>query len=196
MRRARGWAILARMNPIAELHRRLDNLLRPGTIYAVDASQARCRVKSGELLTDWLPYFVHRAGSRRDVEHPTTGEQCLVLSPSGEMAAGLVLVGINADQFPAPHSNPALHSSHFSDGAWFGYDEGAHRMRFVNGPTEISADRTAISLVSNGSSIVINESGIFFNGLQVAHGGVNIGNTHKHPITGGSSAPGPTGGPQ
>mgnify|MGYP002633640262 CR=1 FL=1 len=55
---------------------------------------------------------------------------------------------------------------------------------------------TADTLVTAVSSIVINESGIFFNGLQVAHGGVNIGNTHKHPITGGSSAPGPTGGPQ
>lgn len=183
------------MNPIAEIRRRLDNLIRLGTVYAVDAANVRCRVKTGELLTDWLPYFVRRAGTRRDSEHPSNNEQAVVFSPSGEMGAGFVLIGLNSDAFPSPDADPNMHSSHFADGTWFGYDEGASRMRLVNGPTQISADRGAISLVSNGSSIVINESGIFFNAAQVAHGGVNVGNTHKHPITGGSSAPGPTGVP-
>ena len=184
------------MNPIAELRRRLDNLIRPGTVYAVDPASVRCRIKSGELLTDWLPYFVRRAGSRRDSDHPTLNEQAAVFSPSGELGAGFVLIGLNSDAFPSPNTDPNLHSSHFADGTWFGYDQGEHRMRFVNGPTEISADRTAITLFSNGSSVVINEAGIFFNGMRVAHGGINIGNTHTHPITGGSSAPGPTDGPQ
>lgn len=184
MRRARGWAILARMNPIAELHRRLDNLLRPGTIYAVDASQARCRVKSGELLTDWLPYFVHRAGARRDVDHPTTGEQCLVLSPSGEMAAGLVLVGINSDQYPAPHSNPALHSSHFSDGTVISYNRETHTLTAtlpaggsatINAPAgvHITGDVTITGTVTVSEDVVASGKSL----VHHVHTGVERGNS-------------------
>lgn len=110
------------MNPIADLRRRLDNMIRPGTIYAVDHVKARCRVKSGPLLTDWLRFFVGRAGSVRRNSDPTPGEQCLIFSPSGEMAAGFALVGLNSDQFSTPTDNPDLDSTTYVDGTWMGYD--------------------------------------------------------------------------
>lgn len=116
------------MNPIADLRRRLDNLIRPGTIYAVDHAQARCRVKTGNILTGWLRYFVGRAGNVRRHSAPTLGEQCSIFSPSGEMAAGFVLVGINSDQFPGPSTNPDLDSTTYADGTWVGYDMGGKDM--------------------------------------------------------------------
>ncbi|WOD12787.1 phage baseplate assembly protein V [Pseudomonas sp. NyZ704] len=122
------------MNPIAELRRRLDNMIRLGTVYAVDAANVRCRVKTGELLTDWLPYFVRRAGTRRDSEHPTTKEQAVVFSPSGELGAGVVLIGLNSDEFPSPNADPNVHSSHFSDGTWCGYDQGSKEMTVIMAP--------------------------------------------------------------
>ena len=33
-------------------------------------------------------------------------------------------------------------------------------------------------------------------GTNMTHNGINVGDSHVHPIAGGSSAPGPTGGPQ
>lgn len=168
----------------ADIIRRLDNLLRQGTVYAIDPAKARCRVKSGELLTDWLPFFVHRAGSRRDVEHPTTGEQCLVLSPSGEMAAGLVLVGINSDQFPAPHSNPALHSSHFSDGAVISYNRATHTLTATlpaGGSAAINAPAGVqiIGDVSITGTVTVSED-VVASGISLVnhvHPGVERGNS-------------------
>ncbi|SDS49829.1 phage baseplate assembly protein V [Halopseudomonas litoralis] len=119
------------MNPIADLRRRLDNMIRPGTIYAVDHAQTRCRVKTGDLLTGWLRYFVGRAGSVRRHSAPSLGEQCTVFSPSGEMATGFVLVGINSDQFPAPSVSPSLDSTTYADGTWFGYDMGSKEMTVI-----------------------------------------------------------------
>lgn len=111
------------MDPIAELRRRLDNMIRPGTIYAVDHAKARCRVKTGELLTQWLPWFAHRAGSVRHWSPPSLNEQCMVISPSGELAAGFVLVGINSLEYPAPSSSGTENLTEYADGSWTAYDQ-------------------------------------------------------------------------
>ncbi|MEH6490754.1 phage baseplate assembly protein V [Halopseudomonas sp.] len=180
------------MNPTAELRRRLDNMIRPGTIYALDVENNRCRVKSGELLTDWLRYFVGRAGTARRHSLPTLNEQCVVFSPSGEMGAGFVLVGLNSDEFPGPSTNPALDSTSYADGAWFGYDQGSGDYTVVmtaEGQIHISAP--------GGINITgpVNITGLVTVGDDVVANGVSLVN-HKHGITGGSSAPGPTDVPQ
>lgn len=149
------------MNPIAELRRRLDNMIRLGTVYAVDAANVRCRVKSGELLTDWLPYFVRRAGTRRDAEHPTNKEQAVVFSPSGELGAGFVLIGLNSDDFPSPNADPNMHSSHFADGAWFGYDQGSKEMTVI--------------MTAGGQMILQIPAGIHIQGDVTLTGKINAG---------------------
>lgn len=54
------------MNSIAALACLIENLVHFGTIAEVDEKKARVRVKSGELLTTWLPWQVFRAGADRD----------------------------------------------------------------------------------------------------------------------------------
>jgi len=49
-------------------------------------------------------------------------------------------------------------------------------------------------IVENGMQS-INGGGVNVSGGAVTHNGTNIGDDHVHPINGGSSAPGPTGGP-
>lgn len=105
-----------------ELSRRLENLIRLGTVAAVDHAKALCRVDSGGLLTDWLPWFERRAGQTRTWDPPTVGEQVLVLSPSGEPAGGLVLVGLYRALHPAPDASPDTHVIDFPDGARIAYD--------------------------------------------------------------------------
>ncbi len=106
----------------AEHNRQLANLIRLGTIAAVDHAAPRCRVLSGNLLTAWLPWITPRAGTTRTWSPPTIGEQCLLLCPSGEPGAGVVIVGLYADLHPAPSANPDEHVIEFPDGARLTYN--------------------------------------------------------------------------
>lgn len=107
---------------IAHLSRLIENLIRVGTVHEVDPEQKRCRVNSGGIRTGWLPWFSQRTGTTRDWDPPTIGEQCLILSPSGEVAAGIVLLGIYCNAFDAPSTNPDEHVREYPDGARISYN--------------------------------------------------------------------------
>ncbi len=107
---------------LAHLSRLVENLIRIGTILEVDHAAKRCRVKSGELETQWLAWVNTRAGNTRDWDPPTIGEQCLILSPSGEVAAGIVIMGIYCNTYDAPSTNPDEHVRAYPDGARISYN--------------------------------------------------------------------------
>ncbi|ASJ24315.1 phage baseplate assembly protein V [Laribacter hongkongensis] len=110
------------MDDFADLSRRLESLIRPGTIAGVDLARARVRVTSGGLTTDWLPWFSARAGTTRDWNPPTVGEQCVVLAPSGDPATGFVLVGLFSGAHPAPSHNGDERLRVYPDGARITYN--------------------------------------------------------------------------
>ncbi len=113
---------------ITDLIRRLDNLIRIGTIAAVDHQAARCTVKTGGLTVPNLPWQAQRAGSSRDWDAPTVGEQCILLSPSGEPSQGVVLVGLYSQQRPAPSNSANLRRRTYPDGAVIDYDHATHTL--------------------------------------------------------------------
>ncbi len=82
------------MREMSELSRRVANMILPGVIQEIDHQTALVRVESGEISTNWLPYFQRRAWNTIDWDPPEVGEPCLVLSPGGELAAGFVLTGL------------------------------------------------------------------------------------------------------
>ena len=130
-----------------ELIRRLENIVRAGTVAAVDHARARCRVTSGNLTTDFLPWFVSRAGDVRDWSPPFAGEQCIVLCPGGDMASAVVLVGLNSDAFPAPGDSATLDRREYPDGAHVDYDHAAHALTVVlppGGTADITAPASVI----------------------------------------------------
>lgn len=178
------------MNPIAELRRRLDNMIRPGTIYAVDHVRTRCRVKTGNIITGWLRYFVDRAGSVRRHSAPTLGEQCVVLSPSGEMAAGFVLIGINCDQFLSPSDNPDLNSTTYADGTWIGYDMGSKDLTVImtEGGRIVLEAPAGVKLTGN-----LDIDGKVTSSGDVVAGGISVMN---HKTTGVTPGNGLSGDPQ
>ncbi|OCZ55469.1 baseplate assembly protein [Achromobacter xylosoxidans] len=118
------------MHEIAELFRLISNLIRIGTVFAVDlASQpARVRVASGDLQSNWLPWLELRAGSTTTWNPPTIGEQVLLLCPDGDPAAGVVLMGLNSDAIPAPSASAAEHVTLYPDGARIVYDHQAGQL--------------------------------------------------------------------
>lgn len=60
----------------------------------------------------------------------------------------------------------------------------------------ISFGGATIILTPSGSVSIDAPNGLEITGSGLTHNGVNIGDDHVHPILGGSSAPGPTGGPE
>lgn len=123
---------------IADLQRLLHNLVRVGSIHSVDhaSSPARVRVllssddegEGGQLVTDWRPYFEQRAGTTSTWNPPSVGEQCTVLSPSGDLGACVVLVGLHSTRNPAPSNSPSCCTTQFPDGAVMQYDHAAHAL--------------------------------------------------------------------
>lgn len=113
---------------LADLARRVANMIRTGRVADVDHAGPRVRVQSGDLLTEWLPWQTRRAGNTRTWDPPTIGEQVMILSPSGEPAAGIVIPALYCHDHPAPDASPNTHVIQFPDGAIIGYDHASHAL--------------------------------------------------------------------
>lgn len=149
------------MNPVAEIRRRLDNMIRLGTIAQVDHAKALCRVQSGAILTGWLPFFTRRAGSTNEWAPVSVNEQCAVFSPSGDLAQGVVLVGLYSAANPPCSNNPAVHKTEWANGDYVEHnaETGGYRLK-LTGHVQIDAaslDITCSGAVKiNGATIDLN----------------------------------------
>jgi phage baseplate assembly protein V len=131
---------------IQDLIRRVDNILRPGTISAIDLERGLVRVRlSPTLETAWLGSFEKWAGDPRSWTPPKTGEQVLVLSPGGELKAGYVLRGINSREMPKPSRKSGMHVTTFDDGLELSYD-GASNSLLISKPTGLKLILKATSV--------------------------------------------------
>lgn len=120
---------------ITDLRRRLDNLFRLGTIAEIDYRNAKVRVKSGDILTDWLPWFTCRAGKSKTWSPPTVDEQCLILAISGELTTALVLTGLYT--LNAPSQRADEHCFTFEDGAEIKYNHTSGHLSALNCKTAV-----------------------------------------------------------
>lgn len=156
------------MNSIAELNRLLENLVRLGTIAEVQHTPPRVRVRTGGILTTWLPWLALRAGADRDWDPPTVDEQVILLSPSGQLANGIAITGLFSDSIPANGDRAGLKRRTYADGAVVEYDSVAHHLRAI--------------LPAGGTSEVISDGGIRIVG-DIVHEG-NYTQTGNQKITG------------
>ena len=117
----------------AQYHRMIANLIKQGNIVQTDPTQGLVRVQCGEMTSDWLPYFVPAAGGVSVHRPPSVGENCIILSPSGEPANGLVLCGLASSQHPQPADTADKTVLKMPDGAVFEYDhaQGSLKIRGI-----------------------------------------------------------------
>ena len=168
---------------ITELNRRVANLLTLGTVIDADYGQARVRVQIGEIATTWLPWMTRRAGGDSDWWAPEIGEQVMVLSPSGELAQGIVLLSLYSDAHPAPVNEPTQHHSRYADGAVLEYDRKTHHLK-----AQLPAGATAEVIADGGVTIVgdvsvtghITASGDISDHTRSMQAGRDIYNGHDH----------------
>lgn len=151
-----GVVILSIMNNQTDILRLLHNLIRIGTINAVDLDHGLCRVETGGNLTAWLHWLTCRAGRSRSWWAPSEGEQVLILALGGELDTAFVLPGIFSDDFPAPSASAdALHIS-FPDGAVLEYEP-------ATGALTVTGIKTATveaseSITANTKVVMVNAS--------------------------------------
>lgn len=155
-------------------NRQIANLIKQGNIAQVNPSACLVRVADGDLLTDWLPYFVPFAGGVSVHRPPSVGERCLVLSPSGEVANGVVLCGMASTQFASPSQSADDTVIRFPDGAVVQYNH-------ASGGLNISGIKTVVMQV--GQSILFDTPEATFTGKVTAQGLL----TYQSGMAGGNS---------
>lgn len=190
-----------------ELNRLLENLIKKGEIAQTDAAAGLVRVQIGSLLTDWLPYFVPAAGGVSVHRPPSVGEFCLILSPSGETANGVVLCGIQSNSYPKPSASSDETVVQYPDGTTTRYNHQSGQMSVeAAAALTINAPQTTITGKLNVQGLLTYESGMAGTGGgagttisgSLNHSGGNLTSngitlhTHHHPGDSG----GTTGAPQ
>jgi phage baseplate assembly protein V len=178
------------MNDLAALSRLLENLIRFGVIAAVQMKPPRVQVKTGTLTTAWLPWLALRAGSDREWDPPTIGEQVILFSPSGQLANGIILTGVFSDHIPANGNRAGLHRRTYVDGTVIEYDSVAHHLNatLVDGGTTNLISRGGINLVGD----ITHQGDYTQTGNQTVTGRVDVSidvvaagvSLVKHPHTG------------
>ena len=156
---------------VAEHDRQLANLLRIGTVAALQAEPPRVQVSVGDMRTDWLPWFTHAAGSVRTWSAPSVGSQVMILSPSGDMAQGCVLPAIYQDAYAAPSSDPNVVNLTMPDGTVLSYDSGSHTLTADLGESSIKATKTAIEFKVGGCTMTLTAAGLAITGGTITQSG-------------------------
>ncbi|WP_456267652.1 phage baseplate assembly protein V [Kushneria sp. AK178] len=185
---------------LADLERRLHNLLRVGTVSDVDAASARCRVAAGGIVTTWLPWLTQRAGPDRTWWAPEPGEQVMLLSPSGDSAQAIVLPAIYQSAHPAPGERVTHHVTEYADGTRVEYDRDAGHLT-VDCVGDVTIRGARALHVEFGGSITLDASDVTINaplrvndsvtssGDMIADGVSQIGHIHDGDSGGKTSPP-------
>ncbi|KNC17476.1 baseplate assembly protein [Pantoea sp. RIT-PI-b] len=180
---------------LTEIMRLITNLIRTGTVSDVDPANWLCRVKTGELETNWINWLTCRAGNTRTWWQPSIGEQVVLLSLGGNLETAFALPAIYSDAFPPPDYSENGSTTVFNDGGWFQYEpdtgqllikniksvriEAADGIQLITDQLGVDASRTLINseIVMNGE-VTQGGGDMSSNGVVVdkhKHGGVKSG---------------------
>lgn len=128
-----------------ELTRRLENLVRRGTVAEVRAKPLSVRMRCGDNTTDWLQVQCLRAGTQGSTFWaPEVGEQGLVLSVGGDMGQGVALLGLYSEAMAQP-SDGAAHIKLNKDNTDFiRYENGT--LKLCIGPASVTISRESVRI--------------------------------------------------
>lgn len=174
---------------LTEIMRLITNLIRTGTVSDVDTVNWLCRVKTGDLETNWINWLTSRAGNTRTWWQPSIGEQVVLLSLGGNLETAFALPAIYSDAFPPPDYSENGSTTVFNDGGWFQYQpdtgqllikniksvriEAADGIQLITDQLGVDASQTLIN-----SQTVINGA-VTQGGGDMSSNGV-IADKHKH----------------
>lgn len=188
---------------LTEIMRLITNLIRTGTVSDVDTVNWLCRVKTGDLETNWINWLTFRAGKTRTWWQPSVGEQVVLMSLGGNLETAFALPAIYSDAFPPPDYSENGSTTVFNDGGWFQYEPDTGQLLIKNIKSVRIEAADGIQLITD--QLGVDASQMLINSETVMNGAVTQGgddmssngvvvDKHKH---GGVKSGGDTsGGPQ
>lgn len=187
---------------LTEIMRLITNLIRTGTVTEVDRDNWLCRVKTGDLETNWINWLTLRAGTSRTWWKPSVGEQVVLFSLGGNLETAFALPAVYSNQFPPPSDSEDGSVTEYPDGGWFEYEpstgrwyvrgiksmviEAADNVTFKTGEFVVEADTTRIN-----SDVVINGAVTQGGGPMSSNGIVVDDHAHNKVKSGGETSGGP-----
>ena len=187
---------------LTEIMRLITNLIRTGVVTEVDRENWLCRVKTGDLETNWISWLTLRAGNARTWWRPSEGEQVVLLSLGGNLETAFALPAVYSNQFAPPSTSADACVTEHPDGGWFEYEpatgrwyirgiksmviEAADNITLKTSEFVLEADRTRIN-----SEVVIN-GGVTQGGGAMSSNGIVV-DAHQHTgvLKGGDTTGGP-----
>jgi phage baseplate assembly protein V len=188
---------------LTEIMRLITNLIRTGIVSDVDPANWLCRVKTGDLETNWINWLTCRAGKTRTWWQPSIGEQVVLLSLGGNLETAFALPAIYSDAFPPPDYSENGSTTVFNDGGWFQYEPDTGQLLIKNIKSVRIEAADGIQLITDqlgvdASQTLINSQTVM-NGAVTQGGGDMSSNgvvVDKHKHGGVKSGSDTSGGPQ
>lgn len=188
---------------LTEIMRLITNLIRTGIVSDVDPEKWLCRVKTGDLETNWINWLTLRAGNTRTWWQPSIGEQVVLLSLGGNLEAAFALPAIYSDAFPPPDYSENGSTTVFNDGGWFQYEPDTGQLLIKNIKSVRIEAADGIQLITD--QLGVDASQMLINSETVMNGAVTQGGddmssngvvVDKHKHGGVKSGSDTSGGPQ
>lgn len=165
---------------LADLYRRVSQMIKRGVVHSVQASPPRCKVTFGtdpisgdQHVSSWLLWYSPSDSEMQEWNMPAVGSPVTVISEGGDIRNGVVFAGLITDDQSPAGTSPNQHVTKYSDGAEVTYDSSAHAMT-VSTP--------------GGTVTVIAAGGIKLQGDTEVDGNLKV--TGKSTVDGDSSVGG------
>ncbi len=158
---------------LTEIMRLISNLIRTGTVTEVDRKNWLCRVKVGELETNWINWLTLRAGGARTWWCPSLDEQVVVLSMGGNLETAFALPAIYSSEFSPPSDSVDGCVTQYPDGGWFEYEPATGRWH-VKGIKSMVIE-AAENITLKTSEFVVEADNTRINSEVVINGAVTQG---------------------
>lgn len=147
----------------ADINRRLENLIRFGTIKTINPSKPipLVTVDLDDIVTPEIRFFNARSGNDSTWDPPSEHEEVMVISPCGEIGpTSVVFYGLYNNEHPAPSDDLNKKIRVFADGCVIAYDVAAHQLSAI--------------LPSGGKAIVTADGGVTVNGDTTINGNLLV----------------------
>ncbi|MBP2605527.1 phage baseplate assembly protein V [Acinetobacter calcoaceticus] len=155
----------------ADINRRLENLIRFGTIKTVNPSKPipLVTVDLDDIVTPEIRFFNARSGNDSTWDPPSEGEEVIVVSPCGDIGStSVVFYGLYNNEHPAPSDDLNKKIRVFADGCVIAYDVAAHHLSAILPPTgtvELTANG-GVTLNANGGVTINANDGLTINSVS------------------------------
>lgn len=147
----------------ADANRRLENIVRFGTVKTINPSKPipRVIVNLGDIETPEIRCLNIRSGDDTTWDMPSINEECVVISPCGDIGpTSFVLYGFYNDDHPAPSDDLNKKIRMFADGCVIAYDVSVHHLSAV--------------LPSGGTAVLTADGGVTVNGDTTINGNLQV----------------------